>query len=383
MPTRILHFGTHGERCGIAKYQQRFLDAMEGRGDVVNEWFDVSPNRLKGASEGEKRVVFAAMRERLAEFDALHVQHEFNFFPEDQFTLACAAAKAAGRKLFVTLHTGPVVVYQPVRLHGFTPREIVRHVRRWRRAAPYLRSFERPLRSADLIFVHNRATKEGLLALGIPEARIEQIVLPVPTATWTRVSTEIAETLRSGPDDVVLAMPGFLLPHKGIDQTMRALTLLPARYKLAVLGGETPGGEGYRKTLEALAEELGIADRIHITGYVEEDARLDALIRECDLCVFPYDRWYYANVSSAALSAAFSNHRPLVAYPVGSFAEINEAAEGTIGVADDATPEALARKILEMDGAPGVERSKAYAERFGYAQVGQRVADRYVAQCAS
>ena len=44
---RILHLSTHDEDCGIGKYQEMFLDAMQIDDSVRNEFFEISPSQIK------------------------------------------------------------------------------------------------------------------------------------------------------------------------------------------------------------------------------------------------------------------------------------------------------------------------------------------------
>lgn len=382
MPVRILHFGTHHERCGIAKYQQQFLDAMEGREDILNRWFETSPNVLKEVSDDVKQRTFERLQDELAHFDALHVQHEFSFFPDDGFNKACYAAKAAGKKLFVTVHTGPACVFPLFNRYSILSNGVRDYANRWLKARTIVKAFIKTLRYADKVFVHNQNTRDALIQLGIGADRISKIVIPVPEVPWSRTSMEIEQVLRSKPNDVVIGMPGFMVWHKGIDHTIRALTVLPEHYKLAVLGSEPPGGDGsLQRSLINLAEDHNVSHRMLMTGYIEEDARLDALIRECDLCVFPYNKEYYANVSSAAIGVAFSNHRPIVAYPTDPFMQINEGGERYIELTEDFTPDSLARTIAQIDLKAAAASSKHYAERFGYKRVALEVAEVYLADC--
>ncbi len=66
-----------------------------------------------------------------------------------------------------------------------------------------------------------------------------------------------------GPDDVVVATAGTNFALKGLDTLIRALALLPSRFRLRVAGARNP--VRYCR----LAAELGLADRIVFLGRVE------------------------------------------------------------------------------------------------------------------
>lgn len=85
------------------------------------------------------------------------------------------------------------------------------------------------------------------------------------------------------PDEarVVLYQGGFVA-GRGLDVLLRAAPFFPDRAHLVLIG---KGGE--RETLEALAEELNVSDRVHFLPAVEP-GELPALTAAADLGVIPY-----------------------------------------------------------------------------------------------
>ncbi|WP_431837151.1 exopolysaccharide biosynthesis GT4 family glycosyltransferase EpsE [Cellulomonas sp. Y8] len=77
-----------------------------------------------------------------------------------------------------------------------------------------------------------------------------------------------------GAGPLRLVSCGRLNPAKGHDDLVRAVRLLVDRgldARLVVLGEDEDGGAGYRRGLESLVAELGLADRVHLPGAVGED----------------------------------------------------------------------------------------------------------------
>jgi glycosyltransferase involved in cell wall biosynthesis len=157
------------------------------------------------------------------------------------------------------------------------------------------------------------------------------------------------------PDDVpsearVLLSVARLTKQKGIDVAIRALPLLPAGTVLVVLG---EGPE--RAALEALAQELGVADRVHLLGRVPD---VSAWLRRAAVLVHPA-RWegFGLGVLEAMLAGL-----PVVASRVSSLPElVIDGETGTLVQPDD--PSALALGIaraLEQPalGEAGRERAK-------------------------
>lgn len=65
--------------------------------------------------------------------------------------------------------------------------------------------------------------------------------------------------------DQVIAYVGGITTGRGLEETLAALTLLPAEVHLVLLGSGSPE---YRARLLGLAGELGVKDRIHLVGSV-------------------------------------------------------------------------------------------------------------------
>ena len=68
-------------------------------------------------------------------------------------------------------------------------------------------------------------------------------------------------------DSPVLAMIGRLVPYKGVDVAIGALAYPPARrWRLVVIGADDVATPGESVRLRALAEQLGVADRVLFAG---------------------------------------------------------------------------------------------------------------------
>jgi len=95
---------------------------------------------------------------------------------------------------------------------------------------------------------------------------------PAPYATAAAVAR------RAAAEPTVLFV-GRLVGYKGVDVLLRALPGLPVR---AVIVGDGP----CRAALEALAADLGVADRVTFAGQVSDEARFEAY-RAADVVVLP------------------------------------------------------------------------------------------------
>ncbi|MGN6272342.1 MAG: glycosyltransferase [Protaetiibacter sp.] len=372
---KVLHLSTHDEACGIGKYQEAFLEALAPADEVENRFFDLSPNVIRTLPEDRYNAAMDRLALEVKGYDILHIQHEWGFYSRDELTRAISGAHAAGARVIITLHTSPGVLdLATPRRAGISPRAFLNHYRARVAHRQLMARVIQPLRAADMLIVHNSAATRELIAAGVDPTRIRRLVLPAKRTTTVLESTRIRDALGVSDGDVVLCTVGFLHRYKGVDAAIKALHFLPENYKLAVIGGMNPTSDDLSvyDDLTDLIRELGLKDRVHITGYVEGDAELDALVRECHIAVYPYDRDYYAQVTSAALNTALSNSMPTVAYPTETFRELNELVH-CVELTDTFAYYELARVVQRTATTWPNPGAVAFTERYSYERVSEDV----------
>jgi glycosyltransferase involved in cell wall biosynthesis len=364
---KVLHYSTHNEDCGIGKYQEQFVAAMKKVADdeIDNEFFEYSPNVTKHMSYDEFSVVLDQLKHKLEVFDILHIQHEVSFYAHDELLRIVEAAQGLGKKVIITVHTALRAQYKTPRRNGYGPHSIIAYLREKKVAAMFVKTHVLAIKKADLILVHNQATREGILEFGVDDANVQMVTLPVPSLSFDLHTDEIKNALHYQKDDVIMGLVGFISHTKGAKAAVKALNYLPSNYKLALVGGVHPSGSGeYLDGVCDLIARYKLQDRVYITGYVQDDNYLNALIRECDVCIYPYDNEYYKYVSSAALNNALANFKPAVVYPTQPFVEMN--GDDTIAVCKSANYYELARYVTESDYEKLSHASKKYAQKYGY-----------------
>jgi glycosyltransferase involved in cell wall biosynthesis len=202
-------------------------------------------------------------------------------------------------------------------------------------------------RAARIIAISEAVRRFSVEQVGLPAAKIEVVhygldALPEP---WG------ANPPLSIPDGAPLLLcVARLAPQKGVDTAVRAIAQLPDA-TLLVLGD---GPE--RASLQELARELGVADRVLMPGRVGDIA---ALYRRCDVVVHPA-RWEGFGL---AMLEAMLAAKPVVAAWAGSAPEL--VADGQTGLLfppDDA--DTLARDISTvlanpMYGTLGLNRARS------------------------
>lgn len=137
------------------------------------------------------------------------------------------------------------------------------------------------IRGADWIAANSRHTKSMVERWGVPKEKVI-IVHPPLSEQATRLSFP---SQRSQPNDTFTLVTVSRLVHsKGIDTVLHALKILEqnrVNYRYVVAG---KGPE--RASLEKLATDLGLHDKVRFTGYIEEQDKW-RLFRSADVYVMP------------------------------------------------------------------------------------------------
>lgn len=376
---KVLHFSPHDENCGVGKYQENFMAEYKTMSDEIEtKFFDVSPYQTRQMDQVELDGVLSRLKTELANYDILHIQHEFGLFTGEEFARIVEAAKSVGKKVVITVHLSPALAFKFEPRGGIGPRSMIHVVRQKRLHGIFEKRHIDGFRAADLLITHNNGATASLVRYGISKDKILQYFHPVLPVTKPKVnSTEIADNLHKKSGDIIFSTIGYMHKYKGIQEAVRALRYLPGNYKLAIIGGMQPVSDenNIYNTIATLIDTLDLKDRVYITGYVEDDDRLNALIRETDMCVYPYNNDYYGQTSSGALNLAFANERPVIAYPVDTFKECNEF--GQIVVCGAASYYELAREIARVEINKLQRAGAEYAQKYSWHNIATVTLDEY------
>ena len=152
----------------------------------------------------------------------------------------------------------------------------------------------------------------------------------------------------------VLAFTGRLVPHKGVDDILRALVQLPEDVVLLVVGRGPDLPE-----LAALAGRLGVLDRVRLCPEVS-DEELPNYLRAADLFVFPSVNRLEG--FGLAVAEALACGLPVVVADIPGVREVIEpGVEGLL--AEPLLPGDLAAKIRELLDDPDRRRRMGMAAR--------------------
>lgn len=183
--------------------------------------------------------------------------------------------------------------------------------------------------------------------------------------------------------DEIILFVGRIVPIKGIDRLLMAMTYLEKREKtkLVVIGGDEHCKDEVER-LKALTKRLDIDDSVNFLGLVEQE-ELPYFYSAADLCVFPS---YYESFGLVALESLACG-TPVVATRVGGIEEVIKEGETGYVVKDNA-PDHLADKITLMLSmskakAEAINSIRASVTQYSWANIAEAMAVEYEALLSS
>jgi len=150
----------------------------------------------------------------------------------------------------------------------------------------------------------------------------------------------IKEKLQKKEGDVLLVNTARLVHQKANDDTIRALALLPQRFRLVLVGGG-PDDD----MLRSLAKECGVADRVTFVGPVDR-SEVTLYRKACDIFVAPSRSEGLGNAFLSAMASGL----PVVATTEGGLAEF--VSPETAWVVPKDSPDAIAAAVEEICAHP-------------------------------
>jgi len=239
-----------------------------------------------------------------------------------------AKAGSVGRLMALTVRAGPLTVHT---FHGHVLRDYF-----GRRTEQAMVAAEAWLaRRTDLLIAVSTEVRDDLVAMGV--GRREQYeVVPVgldlaPFLAVEAPSGRLRAQVGLAPDVPLVGVVGRLVPIKDHAVLLSAMALLPSAH-LAIIGD----GD-LRPSLEAQARQLGLADRVHFTGWWKDMA---AALSDVDVVALTSRN----EGTPVALIEASAARRAVVATAVGGVASVVE--HGTTGfLVPPGDPEAVAQRL--------------------------------------
>ena len=209
------------------------------------------------------------------------------------------------------------------------------------------------LHQADMIVGVSRQVVADPIGDGTPVARTQVIYNGIDFARMTTPpGTDLRPELGIPADAVVIGAVGSLIHRKGYDILVRALSVLPRnRPPHLLIAGDGPE----QGALQGLAQQLGIADRVHFLGFRNP---VSDVYRSCDIVALASR----AEAFGLVLAEAGYSYRPVVATRVGGIPEvIVEGSTGYLVPPDDV--EAMAGALSRLTQDPALRAAFGLAGR--------------------
>jgi glycosyltransferase involved in cell wall biosynthesis len=236
-------------------------------------------------------------------------------------------------------------------------------------------------RSSDAAITTNREDFENLK----PELTVPPTIIPIgsniaPSLPAGYNRDQERARWGAGPDDLLLCFFGFVNDRKGVDTLLHALHLLDSRPprtgnpQLLFVGGQTgasdPTNVAYLAQIEALIGQLGLAHRVHWTGFVPTE-QVTASFLASDLCVLPFRDG--VSFLHGTLHAALAHGMPiLTTQPRVLLPELVNQENVFLVPAED--PQALAEAISLLAADPDLRQrlsagAQTLSERFRWDKI--------------
>jgi glycosyltransferase involved in cell wall biosynthesis len=199
------------------------------------------------------------------------------------------------------------------------------------------------LRRQRGVLVHS-AWAAGLLAEEDPELRVRAIPMgvPLPPAADPEAGRLLRRRFGLPEDRPVLGSFGFQTPIKRTVAGVRALAAPGLEEAhLLIVGEASPVLD-----LEGEARRAGVADRVHVMGFVSYED-FEAAIAAVDLCLNL--RYPTAGETSASLLRVLAAGRPAVVSDYAQFADLPEGIAPRVPLGEE-EPEALAALLKTLLG---------------------------------
>lgn len=255
-----------------------------------------------------------------------------------------------------------------VTVHDVAWLRVQQHAR-WYARAYFGGIMLRAYRRATAIITVSAFSRDELLSFGGFDPDKVHVVYPGVSADFTNIVRRMERPAHEAP--IILSV-GTVERRKNLALIIRALARMQhGRAQLYSCGPPTP----YLEQCRALAQELGVSDRVHFLGYIDR-AELLALYAKATVAVMPSVYEGFGLGAAQALVAGV----PLIVANASSLPEITD---GDARIVEASDVEAWAHELDEVIAQPHVANASAQSvrmrsrERFSWTQTATATAALY------
>ncbi len=305
---------TWNSKCGIAEYSRHMTEHLD------KELFDlvIFANSNGGTVKNDRENIIRCWEDRFKNYDlislidnilkenieVLLIQFNFGFFEIQAFSKMLDLLKEKGIKIFIIFHSTSDVKKPDLNVS--------------------LSWIKESLKKADRLFVHNISDLNRFKSFGL----INNVTL-LPHGVLNRnvKNTEEMKKYFGFSGKTVISSYGFLLPHKGIKELIRAFHILQEAtpdLHLLLLNAiyPNPVSDLIKSECDMLIKELNLSCKITmINDFLEDDEAL-ILLENSDMIVFPYQNTQES--ASGAVRFGLATGKPVICTPLDIFNDVEE-----------------------------------------------------------
>lgn len=201
------------------------------------------------------------------------------------------------------------------------------------------------LNKCAALIVHGQDDIQRLESFGVSASLIK--LIPHGQIVYPQVTSDYAKSEKAISNSLVIGSYGFLLPHKGIHEMIKAMDLIrkqipDALYMPVCSIYDCSESKDYYKQCCELISELGLEKNVKmITSYLSNDESMKYL-QACDLLVMPYG--YSKESASGAVRFCLAADRPVIASASPIFDEVRNY----VYTVEKISPERLAEVVANI-----------------------------------
>lgn len=351
---------TWNTKCGIAEYTKYLVNNLSNIQEItifsnkMQELINLDDTNVIRCWDSYFDDLNSLYNEILKrDLDIVHFQFNFGFFELDALAVLIKRLKDSNIKTIITFHSidDTVFMNKPIKLD----------------------SIKEELTTVDKIWVHTSDDVKKLTQKGINEN-----VIRIPQGN-VLFANRNKEQIREGifKNSKIISTFGFLLPHKGVLETIKGLSLLTDKYPdilFLVVSSIFPDNisEEYYQKCKSEVNKLNLNNHVvFITDFLEEEEIIE-LLQASDIVVMPYKETKEA--SSAAIRFALASHRPVIATDIPIFSEF----KGEVYKIPKCSPEQISEGIIKLYANKELqEKIVNFAERSMEEQSWANIANQY------
>jgi glycosyltransferase involved in cell wall biosynthesis len=320
---------------GITSYLRQLLPALQNVSGKVPTLYTADAKKFKKLNLKQTDAYLATFVEQAQRFECVHLQHEFTMFSGQYLPhqginlwaglLEALAKQNAQRPVFTTFHQSPSHLQAPLKvLEQLAWKNVVKQFQ---------------LGTVQWAICHHVQIKQQLIASGFAPEKI--CLMPYFVSRQTvqqhpiqpQLKNEIRQRLKLQPTDTLLGVLGYMSPTKRFEDAVKALSFLPASYKLLIIGGtQATSAQGqagkeahhYEQLLVRLIYEAGLQNRVLLTGLFLNE-QLPTYLDCVDLFLAPYSQAFSGSFSAASVLMAAK--KPLIASNCPAFLEVQHQSQ--------------------------------------------------------